>query len=116
MANSSKSQKKGAKVYLSPEFIKKFVESVYEAQAKQLEVIQAHGKKIDEATKKHDEFHEELGKKIDNLEKKITPITTIYEKAEGFGAVSVWIAKWIVTPIIVVAGLWFTYLQTKNIK
>lgn len=59
------------------------------------------------------EKHELLMTELTNLKQQIEPIAEIYSSAKGFGKVSVWIAKWIITPLIVLLGACLTYKQLK---
>lgn len=58
----------------------------------------------DTISKQLDKHHEAIMKRMDDFDEQIRPIVKIYKSAEGFGDVVIWIAKYIVTPLIFVLG------------
>ncbi len=57
--------------------------------------------------------HAELLMQISLLKEQVDPISSIYTSAQGFGSVISWIAKWVLTPMIVLLGAMLTF---KNLK
>ncbi len=51
-----------------------------------------------------DKHHEAIMKRMDDFDEQIKPIVRIYKTAEGFGVTVSFIAKYIVTPIIIGLG------------
>lgn len=51
-----------------------------------------------------DKHHQAIMKRMDDFDEQIKPIVRIYKTAEGFGISVFWIAKYIITPIIVLLG------------
>lgn len=60
-----------------------------------------------------DDNHKEVMKEIQALKDQVVPLCDIYTSAQGFGKVSIWVAKYIIMPAIVLTGAALTY---KNLK
>ena len=57
--------------------------------------------------------HSEVIMQIQVLRDEIRPVCKVYEAMQGFGKVTFWIGKWIVTPIIVLLSV---FISIKKLK
>lgn len=53
--------------------------------------------------------HKEVIGRLKLLENKVNPVYEIYTSAQGFGKITVWIAKWIFMPAIILLGALLTF-------
>lgn len=67
---------------------------------------------VTQLKKQMETYHKEVMNEIKSLNEKVDPVCKVYASAQGFGKVSVWIAKWIVMPVIAIGGGVLTF---KNI-
>lgn len=62
----------------------------------------------DTISRKIDKHHEAIMIRMDDFEKQIEPVVQLYKNAQGFGIIISWVAKYIVTPCIILIGALLT--------
>ena len=78
------------------------------------EEIRTIKEQLAEYHKDHLEAHDRMMEKIDDLETKLKPVMNIYQSVDGFGSVVVWVAKFIVTPCIIILGAFVTFKKLND--
>jgi hypothetical protein len=53
-------------------------------------------------------------KRMDDFDEQIKPIVRIYKTAEGFGVTIFFIAKYLITPVIIILGAILTIKKLKE--
>lgn len=61
-----------------------------------------------------DKHHEAIMKRMDDFDEQIKPIVRIYKTAEGFGVTIFFIAKYLITPVIIILGAILTIKKLKE--
>ena len=61
-----------------------------------------------------DKHHQAIMKRMDDFDEQIKPIVRIYKTAEGFGVTVFFIAKYLITPIIIILGAILTVKKLKE--
>lgn len=72
------------------------------------EEIKTIKEQLAEYHQEHLDAHDKIMDEMKSLEDKLKPVINIYQSVDGFGSVVVWIAKYIVTPIIIILGAFVT--------
>lgn len=61
-----------------------------------------------------DKHHDAIMKRMDDFDEQIKPIVRIYKTAEGFGVTVFFIAKYLITPVIIILGAILTVKKLKE--
>lgn len=61
-----------------------------------------------------EKHHDAIMRRMDEFDEQIKPIVRIYKTAEGFGVTVFFIAKYLITPIIIILGAILTVKKLKE--
>lgn len=61
-----------------------------------------------------EKHHDAIMRRMDDFDEQIKPIVRIYKTAEGFGVTVFFIAKYLITPIIIILGAILTVKKLKE--